>query len=140
MGEITATCQDQRDGSPCGATARYARTLWSAGVVFACGRHLRRIEEFARPVIVQAMGGRGYLVGIVKPHMPGPCFLDVPGAAPPAEHPLHTTITQGEQPDPACWCGAAPVRQIGDEWVWEGGKPLDIPWWEAKRREEAQTA
>ena len=44
----TVTRRGEREA--CGRNPEYARTMWDAGVVFACGRHLADMENYARPL------------------------------------------------------------------------------------------
>ena len=121
-----------RDGTNrrCDKTGRYARTLWNGATIFSCGRHRKKIEQFAQPYIAQRLGGRGPIVEVIKPHMEGPDYREVPGAAEPAEHPRHLEL-ELEPGMIECWCGAK--REPGPEdgrAVWKGGKPTDTPPWE----------
>ena len=120
----------------CGKRARYARTLWSGGVIFACGRHRRSTESLARPVVAQGMGAEGYRAVVMRPLITGaPDHRQVPGAAEPVEHPVHIALILQEGEEPACWCGALPGQNGNGLTRWEGGKQLDAPWWERNREE-----
>ena len=133
-GFITALCQktvwtkEQEEQTACAKRARYARTLWSGNVVFSCGRHLDDIEEFARPLI--AMGSRG--PAVIRPIMlEAPHHLSVPGAAEPVEHPVHIGLKlETEDGRVECRCGATTRENEHGITVWDGGKPLDTPWWQ----------
>lgn len=135
-----ATCQEVTGQDPetgesraCGITARYARTLWDAGVVFCCGRHRDRMEEFARPLV--AMGSRG--AAIMRPLIAAPLQWEVPGAAEPVEHPVHVGVREDGDGQTLCWCGAAMGTGEFGQTAWTGGEPVDTPWWE---RQGAQPA
>ena len=130
-GFIAASCQkatwtrEQEEPTACAKRARYARTLWSGNVVFSCGRHIDDVEEYARPLI--AMGSRG--PAVVRPIMlEAPHHLSVPRASEPVEHPVHFGL-ETEAGGVECWCGAMSSENEHGVTVWEGGKPLDKPWW-----------
>ena len=126
------TMQVNEEGEPiaCGKKPRYVRTLWSGGTVFSCGRHLDRMERFARPVV--GMGSRGAVV--MKPVMlDAPHYRQVPGAVEPAEHPVHIALPHEPEEPAACWCGAEPRENEWGHTKWEGGRPTDKPWWERKQ-------
>lgn len=131
-----ATKKSGQEAGACSVRARYARTLWDAGVIFSCGRHRDRVQDFARPLV--AMGSRG--PAIMRPIIEAPLWWDVPGAVEPVDHPVHIMVRETEQGETLCWCGAVPGAGEHGQVTWTGGNPLDTPWWEAKRREEAQTA
>ena len=101
-------------------------------MLFSCGLHWRSTEKlFARPVV--AIGSHG--AAVIKPIMlEAPHHRWVPGAAEPVEHPVHIRM----EPEPGrveCWCGAVPREGKNGRTVWEGGKPIDKPWWEHQREE-----
>ena len=114
----------------CGKKPRYVRTLWSGGTVFSCGRHLNMMEDFAKPVV--AMGSRG--AAVMKPILlDAPNYRWVPGAADPVEHPVHIEqLLQGIEEIASCWCGAKRRQNELGRTEWEGGKPIDEPWWNRK--------
>ena len=121
----TVTRRGEREA--CGRNPEYARTMWDAGVVFACGRHLADMENYARPLRSVNSNG-GPVVIINGERMARPHYLDVPGATEPGEHPAHVE-TETEPGRRACWCGAVPTRDERGRVVWEGGRPLDpSPW------------
>ena len=137
--ENVGTGSHDEPARACGARARYARTIWDAGVLFACGRHVDQMEDFARPMV--AMGSRG--AAVLRPVIAAPLRWDVPGAADPPEHPVHVGVRETEDGRIECWCGAMMVSGLPAAPVWTGGKPVDPPWWERqreRRQEEAEPA